>query len=259
MLFACIIENTDINIGLLAQGRLLYSARLATDTRRTADEYALTISGLLASQGLAGDKVKGAIIASVVRPLGPVLKQAVEQLFQLSPLMLGPGLKSGLSIRTDIPSQVGADIVANAVGALEKHSGPLVVVDFGTATTLAAVNGNKELCGVIICPGIRSSLDALSLNAAELPKVDLQPPRRLFGKNTLEAMASGVVYGHAAMVDGLLDRIEAEWNNELAVVATGYFAADVVPHCQRQAGIHLDQQLAFTGLDRIFVLNERKK
>ncbi len=259
MLFACIIENTDISIGLLDRDRLVYSARLATDVRRTADEYALIISGLMTRQELDLSQINGAIIASVVRPLGPVLSQALASLFQTSPLILGPGIKSGLSIRTDIPSQVGADIVANAVGALERYPGPLLVLDFGTASTLAAVNENKELCGVIICPGIRSSLDALSQNAAELPRLDLQAPRRLLGKNTLEAMASGIIYGHAAMIDGLLDRIKAEWNNELTIIATGRYAAQVVPFCQRQAGINLDQQLAFSGLNRIFALNQPKK
>lgn len=258
MLFVCAIENTNIAVGIMRGEQLLFDARIATACERSADEYALIIANLLALHEIDRKAIRGAIIASVVRPLGALLSQAVEQLLQIKPLTLGPGLKTGLNIKTDIPSQVGADIVANAVGALALAESPLVFVDFGTATTVTGINDKGELSGVMICPGIRSSLDALSEHAAELPSIALDTPRHLFGKNTIDAMISGVVLGHASMVDGLLDRVSEAWNNRnLTIIATGTHAGTVIPHCRHADQIRLEPHLAFRGLRRIYGLNDR--
>ncbi len=260
MLLVISIENTTTALGVYDEDRLRLRASLATSRERSADEYAVLIASLLAMHRLPADEVRAAIIASVVRPLSATLGEAVRQLTGIQPLLVGPGVRSGLNIKTDIPSQVGADIVANAVGALALAESPLIVVDFGTATTLTAINEHGELCGVIICPGVRSSLDALSSHAADLPGIALESPRRLLGKNTIDAMTSGIVYGQAAMVDGLLDRIAATWNNKKpTVIATGAHAAAIVPWCRDQAAIRLEPDLTLAGLNRIYQLNDRLK
>lgn len=255
MLFVCNIENTNISIGVMHGDKLLFDARIATACERSVDEYALLIASLLAMHQVPVASIHGAILASVVRPLDVLLSRAIEQLLQVKPLVVGPGVKTGLNIKTDIPSQVGADIVANAVGALTLADSPLVFVDFGTATTLTGINEKGELCGVIICPGVRSSLDALSERAAELPGIALDSPRRLFGKNTIDAMESGVILGHASMVDGLLDRIAAAWNNnDLTILATGGYADIIIPHCRYGDQIRHEPHLAFWGLRKIYGL-----
>ena len=174
--------------------------------------------------------------------------------------MGGPGVRTGLDIRTDIASQLGADIVANAVAALSLAPAPLVFVDFGTATTLTGINAGGELCGVLICPGVRTSLDALSGAAAELPRIAVDGPKHLFGKNTVDSMTSGAVFGHAAMVDGLLDRVAAEWGlSELTVLATGSWADRIVPFCSGRHGIRFQPDLTLRGLRRIAEMNARAK
>jgi type III pantothenate kinase len=256
MLFVCNVENTNITVGVMEGVEILFDARIATACERSADEYALLIASLLAMHQVSPAAIHGAILASVVRPLGALLSQATEQLMQIKPLLVGPGVKTGLNIKTDIPSQVGADIVANAVGALTLAESPLVFVDFGTATTLTGINEKGELCGVIICPGVRSSLDALSDQAAELPSIALESPRHLFGKNTIDAMESGVILGHASMVDGLLDRIAGAWNNnDLTIIATGGHADKIIPHCRYKDQIRSEPHLAFWGLRKIYGLN----
>ena len=230
MIFTCAIENTNLYLGVFSGDELIFTSHIATFCEKSADEYAILISSIFALHQVALPAVDGAVLSSVVRPLNATVSQAVEKLMQVKPLMVGPGLKTGLNIKTDIPSQVGADIVANAVAAISLVKSPLVFVDFGTATTMAGVNQNGELCGVIICPGVRSSLDALSAHAAELPSIALENPRYLLGKNTNDSMVSGIIYGQASMVDGLLDHIEEEWNNrELMVIATGGFASQIIP------------------------------
>ncbi len=265
MLLACSIENANVSIGVFDGDRLVLDARLATVRERTADEYAILLSGIFAMNQLTPAAVDAAILASVVRPLSMTISRAIEQLTGVRPLQVGPGLKTGLNIKTDIPSQLGADIVANAVAAITLAAGPLVFIDFGTATTLTAINEKGELCGVLICPGLRTGLDALSSRAAELPAVALETPRALLGRNTIESMTSGVVLGHAAMVDGLLDRIAADWGHgdpadpPLTVIATGELAERVIPHCRSRHRIEAVSGLSLLGLKRIHQLNQRHR
>ena len=260
MRFVCSLENTTLSLGVFSNDQLLFRAHMATDRNKTADEYQVLLSNLLALNGVTPAEISDAIVASVVRPLNDVVSQAICQLIQVRPLFVGPGVKTGLDIKTDIPSQVGADIVANAVGALGQHAGPLVFIDFGTATTVTAINEKGELCGVLICPGVRISLDALSAQTTDLPGLSLEAPRRLFGRNTIDAMLSGVIYGHASMVEGLLDRIADTWNNkELTVMVTGRHAEKIMPHLRTKKAVHHDPDLTFKGLRRIFQLNDRRK
>ena len=260
MLLACNLGNTDLQIGVFDGDALLFSTRLATSRERSADETAILLGSVFALHGVPTSSVDAAVFSSVVRPLNGTLAAAIEILTGAKPLQVGPGVRTGLDIRTDVASQLGADIVANAVAALALAPAPLVFVDFGTATTLTGINGGGELCGVLICPGVRISLDALSEAAAELPRIAVDPPRSLFGKNTVDSMASGAVFGHAAMVDGLLDRIAAEWGlSGPTVFATGAWAERIVPFCGGRHGIRLQPDLTLRGLKRIAEMNVRAK
>lgn len=260
MLFACTIENADIEFGVFNGDRLLFEARLATSRERSSDEYAILISSIFQMNRVTPASISGAIIASVVRPLNDIMAQAVEKLMNTKPLLVGPGVKTGLNIKTDIPSQVGADIVANAVAAALISKGPLVIIDFGTATTMTGINAAGELSGVLIGPGVQTSLDALSERAAELPGIALDNPGALLGKNTIESMASGFVYGSAAMVDGLLDRVAKLWNTDsLTIVATGRLAEKIIPYCTGGRTIRYEPHLALRGLRLIHQLNDRRK
>jgi type III pantothenate kinase len=260
MLFACNIENTEILLGVFDGDRMVFNSQIAADCAKSADEYAVLISSIFSMYQVTLVSIDAAIIASVVRPLNTVLSQSVEKLMHVKPLLVGPGVKTGLNIKTDIPSQVGADIVANAVAAIALAKGPLVLLDLGMATTLTGINAGGELCGVLICPGVRSSLDALSAHAAELPSIALDNPKHLLGKNTLDSMVSGIIYGHASMIDGLLDRIAAEWNTEkLTVIATGGITELIVSYCRSRHRILYEPNLALLGLKKIYHLNGRPR
>lgn len=256
MLFTLDIENNHISIGVFDGSRKVFVSRLSTVRDRSADEYAFMISGAFSMNHADPSAIDGAVIGSVVRPLNQTMQQAVEKLTLVKPLMVGPGIKTGLSIKTDLTSQIGADIVANAVAATALETSPLVILALGTATTMTGMNDKGELSGVLICPGIRSSLDALSAGAAELPYVSLDQPKILLGKNTIDSMVSGSVYGHAAMIDGLLDRIAREWKiSPLKVIATGDLAETVLPYCRPEHQIRYEPDLTLLGLQKIFSLN----
>jgi type III pantothenate kinase len=260
MLLACNLGNTDLQVGAFDGDSLRFSTRIATSRERSADETAILLGALFSLHGVPVSAVDSAVFSSVVRPLNGMLASAIETLAGVKPLQVGPGVRTGLDIRTDVASQLGADIVANAVAALALAPAPLVFVDFGTATTLTGINGHGELCGVLICPGVRISLDALSEAAAELPRIAVDGPRTLFGKNTVDSMTSGAVYGHAAMVDGLLDRVAQEWSLEgLTVVMTGTWAERIAPYCSGRHGVHLQPDLTLRGLKRIAEMNVRTK
>jgi len=260
MLFCCDIGNTDISFGVFDGDAMVFDSKIAASYEKSVDEYAILISGVFAMYHVALSAIDGAIISSVVRPLTSTMSRAIEKLMQVKSLLVGPGVKTGLNIKTDIPSQMGADIVANAVAATSLAAGPLVFIDLGTATTLTAINDNGELCGVLITPGVRSSLDALSAQAADLPCISLDSPRTLLGKNTIVSMVSGTVYGYASMIDGLLDRIANEWNTEkLTVIATGGLAEKILPYCRSRHHIQCEPDLTLLGLKKIYQLNARHK
>ncbi len=259
MILAVSIENTYISFGVFADDKLIVDARLATRDSKSLDEYAILLSGILSMNNIPVDKIDGAVLASVVRPMNATIRGAIEKLCKVRPLLLGPGIKTGLSIKTDFPSQIGGDIVANAVAAADLMRPPYVVVDIGTATTLTAINIEGELSGVIICPGAASALQALSENAAELPRIAVESPRELLGKNTNDSMASGVVYGHAAMIDGLLQRISRQWGNRsLDIVATGEWAGQILPFSDYKDSLRVEPNLTLSGLHKIYRLNARK-
>ena len=207
MLFVANIGNTVIQIGVFQKDTLVCTARLSSAGNRSSDEYAVTLKAILAMNGVEAGSVTGAVIASVVKPMNPVIGGAVEKLFGIKPLFMGPGVRTGLDIKIERPAELGADIAAACVGALALMKPPFAVVGLGDATTLTLIDRNSRLCGVLICPGAFAGIHGLSRLAAELPVISLEPPKGLLGKNTVDSMNNGAVYGTAAMVEGLVDRL----------------------------------------------------
>lgn len=260
MLLVCDVGNTNVSVGVFDREILLFHSKLSTVLDRSSDEYALLFSGVMTMNHVDSSAIDGAIISSVVRPLSAIIYQAIETLCGVRPLQVGPGVKTGLNIKTDIPSQIGADLVANAVGATHLSPCPLVIIALGTATTLTVISENCELCGVIICPGVRSSLDALSESAADLPCIALDSPKSLLGRNTIDSMQNGIIYGSASMVDGLIDRIKDEIKREdMYIIATGGLADKIIPYCKESHKIRIEKNLTLLGLKKIFDFHSHRK
>lgn len=257
MILTIDIGNANIVFGLCEGSQICFTGRCASDPRKTEDEYALTVQGILSLYGFAAGQVEGGIISSVVPSLRTVLFHAMKRLTGRTFLLVGSGIKTGLQIRTENPNQLGSDRVADAVAAAAAYPTPLVVFDMGTATTVSVVDASGCYLGGMIVPGIKVSTDALSATAAQLPAITLADPPRLIGRNTVESMQGGALYGHAAMVDGLLARVEAELGSSVTAIATGGFAGLVVPHCLRN--IHIDQDLQLKGLLILYHKNQHSR
>ncbi len=221
MLIAVDIGNTNVVLGVFDASRLIAHFRLTSDAERTTDEYGVLVRGLLSSRELDGAAAEGVVIASVVPPLNPTFDRLARGYFGRSPLFVEPGIRTGLAIRYDNPAEVGADRIVNAVAARELYGAPVVVVDFGTATTFDVVNPAGEYVGGIICPGLTISADALFSHASRLYKVDIRRPDRLVASHTAGAMQSGLYFGYVALVDGILERLKVEVEGLETVVATG--------------------------------------
>lgn len=254
MILAIDAGNTHIVLGCLEGERLLFTARLSTDRKKTADEYALMFRNLLDLHQVDRTRIEGAILASVVSELTEAIRTAAEIVTHRSPIVVGAGIKTGVNIKIDDPGQLGADLVVGAVAATAKYEKPLIIFDLGTANTMSVIDTDGRFLGGAIMAGPRLSVDALSTGTSQLPQIDLDVPPKVIGSNTLHAMQSGAVYGHAAMVDGLVDRVEAELCKPMAtVVATGGLAGTIVPLCRRD--IRLDSALMMDGLRLIYEKN----
>jgi type III pantothenate kinase len=233
MLLALDVGNTEITIGMFDGDELVQHWRAATVAERTADEHALLLSGFLGQEGMALEStVSGSVISSVVPRLSRAMREMVRRYCGFEPLMLEPGVRTGLSILTDNPREVGADRVANAVAAFALHGGPAVVVDFGTATTFDAVSARGEMLGVAIAPGIEISTNALVSKTAQLRRVELVAPRSVIGRNTGESLQAGIVYGFAGQVDTIVRRMVAELGGRATVIATGGLASILIGVCE---------------------------
>jgi type III pantothenate kinase len=257
MILCIDIGNTNLVMGGYEGERLCFQGRCGTDRRKTAEEYALLVQGILQLHRVRVEDITGGILSSVVPPLRQVMQKAMELLTGKRFLLVSSGVKTGLNIHMDIPSQLGSDLVADAVGAAAKYPKPIVFFDMGTATTLSVIDRKGCYLGGMIMPGLRISVDALADNAAQLPTVTLAPPERVIGQNTVECMQSGAIYGHAAMLDGLIDRVEAELGEPATAVATGGLAGVILPCCKRH--IHLDETLQLDGLRLIYEKNQQHR
>ncbi|MDR1805317.1 MAG: type III pantothenate kinase [Clostridium sp.] len=234
MLLTLDVGNSNISVGVWEGEKLRSSARLATQRARTGDQYAVELEVMLLHRGIAPTKLAGAAISSVVPELTGALAAAAEQLTGVRPLVLLPGVKTGLALRVDNPAQVGADIVAASVAAKERFPLPCLIADLGTATKLIAIDGDGAFRGCAIAPGVGISLDALSAQASQLPTISFDAVGKSVGTNTIESMTSGVVYGTAAMLDGMAERMEKELGVSFSTLAaTGGLADGILRHCKR--------------------------
>ena len=253
MILAVDAGNSAVTLGCVEGRDILNLARLETSPGRSADEYAVLMERVLALRGVKLREFEGAAIASVVPPLTEILREAVKLVTDHDALVVGAGVKTGLNIGIDDPSQMGADLVAGAVAALDAHEPPVIIIDMGTATTITVIGPNSRLLGGAILPGAAVSLEALSL----LPRISLDAPKRAIGSGTVECMKSGAVFGAACAIDGMIERMEAELGGSAALVATGGLAGRIIPYCRHD--IEIDDYMLLRGLSLIWERNRREK
>lgn len=254
MILAIDIGNTNIVIGCIRDNRILFVERLYTDVKKSELEYAISVKNVLEIYGVDRRELKGGIISSVVPPVTGTIRNAAAKVIGKELLVVGPGVKTGLDIRIDNPAQLGPDLVVGAVAGLEEYGCPLVIIDMGTATTLTVVNEKRQVIGGMILPGVGVALDSLTSRTSQLPKISMEPPKKLIGSNTVDCMKSGVLYGNACCVDGMIGRIREELGAKPRVVATGGMAKHIIPYCREQ--IHMDDALLLRGLNLIYERNQ---
>ncbi|HEY7630068.1 MAG TPA: type III pantothenate kinase [Thermoleophilaceae bacterium] len=253
MLLAVDVGNTQTHIGMFSDGSLVEHWRFATVRESTSDELATVLVGLLELRGLGLKDIDGAIVSSVVPQLVHEYDGVSERYLNGVVKIVGPGLKSGIPIRTENPHEVGADRLVNAVAAYDHVGSACIVVDFGTAITYDVVSAEGELLGAIISPGVEISMEALSERAARLPKVELEQPKELIGRSTQASIQSGVIYGFAGQVDGIVSRLRDELGVEATTIATGGLATSIAPFCDEIDEV--DDLLTLTGLRLIWERN----
>lgn len=253
MVLAIDIGNSNIVVGCFNKSKILFVDRLATNRNSTALEYVVLIKTVLELNDCKDCQFEGSIISSVVPSVTNMMKTALEKVTGKAPLIVGPGLKTGLSIRLDNPAQLGSDRVADAVAAVSCYPCPLIIIDMGTATTISVIGQSKDFLGGIIMPGLRISAAALASQTSQLPQVSLDPPKNVIGRNTVECMRSGIILGCASTIDGMIGRIEDELGQRCTVISTGGNAQIVTPFCKRS--IITDEQLLLKGLMLLYYKN----
>ena len=255
MILAVDIGNSNIVLGCIQDREIKKEARIATDLIKTSDQYCAELKNMLDLLEIPVASIEGSIISSVVPPLLNSFKTAIRKLTGKVPLVVGPGIKTGLNILLDNPALAGGDLIVAAVAALAEYPAPMLIIDMGTATTITAIDEKKNYLGGCICPGVKISAEALSGRTAQLPAISLEAPQKAIGRNTIDSMRSGLMMGAAAMLDGMIDRMEEELGHPVTVVATGGIARFVIPMCRRE--IHYDKDLLLKGLLRLYENNKR--
>jgi len=253
MILAIDIGNSNIVLGCIDEEKIYFVARIATNSLKTMEQYAVEIKNIVELYGLSLSKIDGSIISSVVPPLSNTVKQSVRMITKKDALVVAPGLKTGLNILMDNPAQLGSDLVVIAVAALAEYKDSLILIDMGTATTMSVIDKNGCYVGGAIIPGVKLSIDSLSKRTAQLPSISLEAPSKVIGKNTIECMTSGCVFGNAGILDGMIERMEEELGYPTTVIATGGLSQFIVPFCKRK--IIYDENLLLKGLYIIYQKN----
>ncbi len=253
MILAIDIGNTNIVLGCIDNRNILFTERISTDQQKTDLEHAISVKTVLELHNIKPSCISGAIIASVVPPITSLISSAVKKITGCTAMVVGPGIRTGLNILMDNPASVGADLIVGAVAAIAEYPCPLIIIDMGTATTFAVVDEKKNYIGGMILPGIRVSLDSLTSRTSQLPRISLDPPKRLIGRNTIDSMKSGILYGNASCIDGMTERIMDELGMRTTVIATGGLAETITPLCRQD--IILDNELLLKGLLLIYEKN----
>ena len=250
MILAVDIGNSNIVIGGIEGKQIVFEARLRTDTTKTSDEYCIDLKMILEVYGVKAADIEGSIVASVVPQVLNSIKTALIKLTGKTSLVVGPGLKTGLNIKIENPSQTGADLVVGSVAALREHKAPLIIIDMGTATTMMVLDETGAFIGGSIHPGVKISMDALTDRTALLPGLQLDQPKRAIGRNTIDCMRSGIMLGTACMLDGMIERMEAELGQKATVVVTGGIAKFIIPMCKTP--MIYDKDLLLKGLAALY-------
>lgn len=252
LLIAIDISNSYITIGAFNHDKLLFVTELVSDKKLSVDQYAVSIQSVIRLH-CDTPEVDGAVISSVVPELSGIIQKAVYRLFAVKALVVGPGVKTGLHIDIENPTQLGANIAACAVSAIDTIQLPCVICEFGTATTLSVIDSVGKLTGVVICPGLYTALNSLTEKTALLPDISIEKPKSVIGKNTIHSMQSGFIYGFAAMLDGVIDRIDEELGMKTNIVCTGSRAKDISSLCRHE--MKTDSNLLLKGLNKIYKRN----
>ena len=253
MILTIDIGNTNIVIGGFINDEIQFVSRIATDIKYTEDEYASKIRSVLSLHNVTEKSVSGAIICSVVPPLNTVFTKAIQLIYNVTPMLVAPGIKTGINLKCDDPSSVGADLICACVAAHHIYGSPSLVIDMGTATKILLMDKSGAFIGASIIPGVLMGLKTLSAGTAQLPLVGLEAPKYASGKNTVDCIKSGVVFGNASLIDGMIERFIDEFGEELPVYATGGLSNVIIPHCKHD--IKIDEDLVLKGLNIIYKKN----
>ena len=256
MILTVDIGNSNIVLGGVRDKEIVFEARLRTEPTKTSDQYCVDLKILMEVYGVSNTDIEGTIIASVVPQVLNSMRTAIQKLTGKVPLVVGPGLKTGLNILLENPGQTGADLVVADVAALREHKPPLIIIDMGTATTMSVLDKNGSHIGGCIIPGVKISMDALTDRTALLPGLQLDQPKKAIGRNTIDAMRSGIMMGTACMLDGMVERMEAELGSKATVIVTGGIAKFIVPMCKTP--MIYDKDLIIKGLAALYRDNKRK-
>lgn len=253
MILAIDMGNTNIVIGCIAEEKIIFEERLCTNLSETELEYAIGIKTVLELHDVEPQDVEGAIISSVVPPLTMIVKEAVKKTTGREALIVAPGMKTGLNILTDNPKALGADLIVDSVAGIREYGFPLIIIDMGTATTVSVIDRESNYMGGLIIPGLKVSLESLVNRTSQLPRIGLDAPDKVIGRNTVDCMKSGILIGSASMLDGLIDRIYGELGYQPKVIATGGLAKTVIPLCRHE--IEVDDGLLLKGLYILYKKN----